>query len=145
MNRRETLQQLAIVGALLAAPACRNVIVLPGSPGSVQVEMKLQTPAQYANYEFTWAATYLDNPSMTASGSLSMVGGQLNGYNGYVVFPVSASLPVGKWQFGANALGDGQAVLATTCNQQIYEGVTSIITFTEGGSGCVCVFGCSPP
>lgn len=103
-------------------------------------------PLQYASYDFKWAGTYLGDETTTAGGSLSSVtASQLNANGGLLALPVSPPLYAGKWELGINVLGDGHLVLATACTQQIYADRTAILKFTEGGSGCVCLFGCSPP
>ena len=145
MNGRRTVQWLVILGAF-AALACGRSGIQPLPWGTAQIEVQLKLPLQYVSYDFKWAGTYLGDGTTTAGDSLSSVtASQLNANGGRLVFPESPALNPGKWQFGINVLGDGQLVLATTCNQQIYVDRMVKLKFTEGGTGCVCLFGCSPP
>src|SRR2546427_6956728 len=112
---------------------CRNNIVLNGSTGTAQINVQLKLPLQHASYDFKWAGTDLGDGTLTAGGSVSSISAsQLNANSGLFAFPVSPPLNAGTWQFGINVLGDGQLVLATTCNQQIYTDRTAILKFTEG-------------
>ncbi len=145
MNGRRTVQWLVILGAFAALACGRSGIeVLPWGTAQIQVQLKL--PLQYASYDFTWAGTNLgDGTTMPGGLESSATASQLNARGGFHALPVSPPLYPGTWQFGIKVLGDGQLVLATTCNQQIYWDRQAILKFTEGGTGCVCLFGCSPP
>jgi hypothetical protein len=129
-------------------------------PGRLRIQVQLLSPTVggSAVFKLVWAATWLSFPTdmpagaqyqgdTAAGGTLNLGPADIAQTNDLVTFPDSGNLRAGVWQIAILVVGNGSnQIMSTSCNQEVFAGRTDPPTelkFSEGGTGCTCVWGCS--
>lgn len=139
---------LFVAAAGLFAAMCQPVQVTDIAPPRLLIQFQVSSaPAPGVNlYEFSWTGSWTESGGMTgdgaeeASGILPLTPAAVAAEAGLVKFPVSPALRSGWWEIAAAVKKNG-TTSSGICTLEIFSGLPTVVTFTEGLPDCVAQMG----